>query len=139
MDPKLFHIDWERLAEAMIAIAILAFFLERALALLFEHRLFLKHFDRRGLKEVIALGIAYVICSRWQFDAISMVVASEHVTRTGELITAAVIAGGSKASMRLFHDLMGARSSAHELVHPQGARQKRTPETLVERKAAVRR
>jgi len=139
MDPKLFHIDWERLAEAMIAIVNLAFFLERALALLFEHRLFLKHFDGRGLKEVIAFGIAYVICSRWQFDAISMVVASEHVTRTGELITAAVIAGGSKASMRLFHDLMGARSSAHELLHPRGARRTRTPETLVERKAAFRR
>ena len=139
MDPKLFHIEWGRVAEVMVAIVILAFFLERALALLFEHRLFLKHFKGRGLKEVIALGIAYVICSRWQFDAISLVVTSEHVTRTGELITAAVIAGGSKASMRLFHDLMGARSSAHEHMHPQGARQKRTPETLVERKAAFRR
>ncbi len=37
MDPNLFHIDWDRLFEVLLAIIVLAFFLERAPALLFEH------------------------------------------------------------------------------------------------------
>jgi hypothetical protein len=59
MDPSLFRIDWEVLAEAMAAIIVLSFFVERALSLIFEHRLYIEHLDEKGLKEPIAFGLSY--------------------------------------------------------------------------------
>jgi len=118
MDPNLFHLDWERVGEVLAAVVVLAFILERALAVLFEHRLFLKKFDGKGVKEVIAAFAAIVVCVRWNFDAISMIVLTDRTTVLGELLTGMVIAGGSKASLKLFHDVFDVRSSAHEAVHP---------------------
>ncbi len=51
MDPNTVRVDWERLAEVLALLTILAFILERALALLFEHRVLVRHFDQRGPKE----------------------------------------------------------------------------------------
>jgi hypothetical protein len=31
MDPNLFHLDWERLAEVLAAVVVMAFLIERAL------------------------------------------------------------------------------------------------------------
>lgn len=39
MDPALFRIDWEVLAEVLATIIVLSFFVERALSIVFEHRL----------------------------------------------------------------------------------------------------
>ncbi len=111
MDPNLYHLDWDRLAEVLATIVVLAFVIERALALVFEHRLFIKHFDQSGLKEVIAFGVCAAVCVRWNFDAISMIVLNDHTTRLGELLTGGVIAGGSKASLKLFHDVLDVRSN----------------------------
>ena len=137
MDPNLFHLDWERVAEVLAAIVVLSFFLERALAVVFEHRLFIKRFDGKGIKELIAVGVAFVVCRGWNFDAVSMVLLTDQTSRMGELITAGVIAGGSKASIKLFHDVLDARSSAHEIVHPEGSGKKPTPVTFDELKAKL--
>ena len=118
MDPNLFHLDWERVGEVLTAIVVLAFVLERALALVFEHRWFVKRLDQSGLKEVIALVVCAGVCLYWNFDSLSMIFLTDKTTRVGELLTGAVIAGGSKASLKLFHDVLDVRSSAHEQTHP---------------------
>src|SRR5688572_31117554 len=64
MDPNLFHLDYERLGDVLIAITVLAFFLERALAILFEHRSFATRFGGSGLKAPIAFIVALGICRR---------------------------------------------------------------------------
>ncbi len=112
MDPNLFHLDWERTFEVLMAIVILSFFLERALALLFEHRAYIARFGQKGLKAPIAFLVALAICVAWRFDAVSMIVLSERTTLLGEAVTAAVIAGGSKASIKLFHDILDVKSSS---------------------------
>ena len=112
MDPNLFHLDWDRLSEVLITIVVLAFFVERALAVVFEHRYFVDQFDEKGVKEFLAFGVALLVCVRWNFDAISMTLLTAKTTVLGEAITAGVIAGGSKASVRLFRDLMGVKSTA---------------------------
>ena len=118
MDPNLFRLDWERTFEVLVAIILLAFFLERALALLFEHRVFLSRFDRKGLKEPIAFAGAFLVCWQWDFDAVSMIVLRETTTLLGQAITAGIIAGGSKAAVKLFRDIMGVRSLAHQAKYP---------------------
>lgn len=138
MDPNLFHVDWERTLEALVTIIVLAFFVERAGALLFESRLWIYLFEERRvtppggprkragtapgaafqgvavlpLKEAIVFVVSLLMCRIWQFDAISLVILSDKPHTYGYLVTAAVIAGGSKAAIKLFKDVMGIRSSA---------------------------
>ncbi len=64
------------------------------------------------LKEVIGFLVALAICWTWDFDAVSMILLSERTQLVGIIITAAVVAGGSKASIALFHDLLDVKSSA---------------------------
>lgn len=111
MDPNLFHLDWDRLAEVLAAIIVLAFLLERVLSLVFEHRLYLRHMRNSGAKEFIAFGLAACVCWYWDFDAISMILLSEQTTFPGAMITAGVIAGGSKGAVKLFRDIMGIKSA----------------------------
>jgi len=118
MDPNLFHLDWARVSEVLAAIVVLAFFVERVLAVPFESKWFIKRYGDRFPKELVAILLGAVVCVVWKFDAISMVVLSDRTTVFGELLTGTVIAGGSKASITLFHDVLGVRSAAHEIAHP---------------------
>jgi len=115
MDPNYFFIDWERLGEIMIIIITLAFLLERALSPLFESRFFINRFKDKSLKEVIAVLFGFAVCWIWKFDALSILLTAESTKIFGYLITGAIIAGGSKASIKLFKDLMGIKSAAQAL------------------------
>jgi hypothetical protein len=112
MDPALFRIDFELLVEILIAIIVLAFFIERALSIVFEHRIFTTRLAEKGLKEPIAFLVSLGVVWYWQFDALGVVLHAEQTSLWGYLITAGIIAGGSKASIKLFHDLLKVRSTA---------------------------
>ena len=112
MDPNLFHVDWEQLTETLAAVVVLAFIVERALALVVEHRAFVSRFNRKGLKEFLALALALCVCWQWDFDAVSVVRTNDKNTFVGQLLTAAVIAGGSKAALKLFRDVLQIKSTA---------------------------
>ncbi len=138
MDPNLFHLDWARVAEVLVAITVLAFFLERALAVLFESRFFLQVVQGRRpetdaqespksgpvrggvgtfpIQELIAFAVAAAVCMIWKFDAISMIFLKEQTTVLGAVVTGGVVAGGSKASVKLFRDVMGIKSTARRLL-----------------------
>lgn len=113
MDPNLFHLDWDRTFEVLAAVVILSMFLERALALLFENRRFIDRVGDAPVKELIAFGLAAAVCFFWRFDSVSMIVLRGKTTPWGELITAGVIAGGSKGSIKLFRDVLGFKSTAY--------------------------
>jgi hypothetical protein len=121
MDPNLFHLDWERLFEVLATIVVLAFVLERGLAIVFEHRLYIDHLQGKGFKEVIALALALFVCWNWKFDALSMILLREQTTFLGVLITAGVIAGGSKGAVKLFRDLLDWKSSHYRRAEVAGA------------------
>jgi hypothetical protein len=112
MDPNLFRLDWERTFEAVTAIVVLSFLVERALALVFENRRLLRLFDNSGMKEVIAFAVATWVCWYAQFDALSIIILAERISVPGIVLTGAVVAGGSKASVKLFQELMGVHSDA---------------------------
>lgn len=114
MDPNLFAIDGERLFEVLIAIVVLSFFVERALALPFEHKWYVANLGGKGYKELISFGLALFVCSFWDFDALSVILVSDGTGWPGYLVTAAIIAGGSKASIKFFHDVIGVMSAAEK-------------------------
>lgn len=111
MDPSLFHLDWEQVSEVLATVVVLAFIVERALAPLFESERFLR-LDPKGLKEVIAFGVALAVCITWKIDLLGVILRGEKVRVFGQVITASVIAGGSKASLKLFRDVMGIESAS---------------------------
>ena len=113
IDPTLVRLDWERTFEALGAIVVLSLVVERALALVFEQRLFVKRFGGSPIKEVIAFALSLVVCLKWQFDALSMTILSDRISVIGQVVTAAIIAGGSKGSIKLFRDVLGWKSSAY--------------------------
>lgn len=119
MDPNLFHLDWDRVVEALATIVVLSFLLERALSVVFEHRYYIRTADERGLKEFIAFGLALFVCWHWEFDAVGIILLHDHTTFVGELVTAGVIAGGSKGSVKLFRDLMNWRSVEYDKRYPK--------------------
>ena len=51
----------------------------------------------RGWKAPIAFAVAFGVCRYWDFDAISTTILADQTSFPGRLITAGVIAGGSKA------------------------------------------
>lgn len=133
VDPNLFHIDWERTLEALVGVVILSFLVERACALVFDSRWYIRLFEDARVcraddhppgdpgaqvgrlypvKELGAFALAAAVCTTWDIDVVSIIFLQDSVSLVGELITAAVVAGGSKASIKLFRDIMGIRSTA---------------------------
>jgi len=112
MDPNLFFVDWERLGEVLAIIVVLSFFVERALAPLFESRYYIRAAQGKSLKEVVAFFVGAVVCWYWDFDAFSVLLTREKTTLLGAVMTGAIIAGGSKASIKLFRDVLKLRSTS---------------------------
>ena len=83
MDPNYFSIDTTRLIEVLLTIIVLSFFLERALSPLFESRFFIKRFNQKSVKELIAVLLGFAICWIWKFDAFSFIIPLEKTTIVG--------------------------------------------------------
>lgn len=118
-DPNLFYLDWDRTFEVLLVIAVLSFLIERALAIVFESRLFLTWAKRReeegrgSAKALIAFAVSALVCVFWKLDVFSVILLQEQTTILGAILTGAVVAGGSKASVKLFVDVLGVRSTAY--------------------------
>ena len=94
--------------------AVLAFFIERALAVLFEHRLWLKLEDKfhlKGLKEIIAIAFAYNLCVWSGFDGLSLMF-QKVSSRYSLILSALVIAGGSKGAVKLMQGYLGIKKTS---------------------------
>ncbi len=90
-------------------IVVLSFMVERALAVLFEHRLWLRletQFQLKGLKELVAVLLTYQLGARTGFDALALMFHQPSVLQT-RLVTALIIAGGSKGAVKLMQDVLG--------------------------------
>jgi hypothetical protein len=95
-------------SSVLFQIVMAAFIVERALALIFEWDVWdflVKHAPwLAGAKEVIAFGTSYIICQTANFDALKTLFNS-NPSEIGRVITALVIAGGSKGAMKLMQDV----------------------------------
>lgn len=131
MDPNLFHLDWDRVAEAMAAIVLLALFLERALSLVFEHRYYIETIEKgsRDYKAQIAYLLALAVCAHWKIDVISLVVLRETHSWFGVAITAGIIAGGSKGSLKLFQDVLDIKSKAVRRAEEKTEEEEKNPKS----------
>jgi hypothetical protein len=93
-------------------LVVMSVFIERALSVVFEHRAYLRYFDEKGLKELISFLASLIACYAYRFDAFGLLMGRADAGLVGLVLTAAVVAGGSKASMSMFHQLLNVRSAA---------------------------
>lgn len=117
MDPKLFALDWDQTLEALAALVLLSMLVERALCLVFESKAFMAYNEKKdvpALREVIAFAVGIAACVYWRFDVAGIVFSHEASTVPGYVLTGAVVAGGSKGSVKLFRDVLGFKSGAYK-------------------------
>lgn len=104
-------VDSDELFGVLGTLVLMSFLIERALAVVFEARPLIDRLSRNGLKEAIAVLVSWAACSHWGFDALARIFGTSP-SAWGYLMTGAIVSGGSKASIKLFHDALGAMSSA---------------------------
>lgn len=111
MEPLLFQLEWDVALEVLFTIVLLSSFVERALSLVFEYRWYDANLGGKGVTEVIALVFSVLVVSYVDFDALAIIMRRDGNDWLGFIVTGAIVAGGSKASIKLFHDLLNVRSS----------------------------
>ena len=115
MDPNFIHMDWERTLDAISLVAVLAIVIERGLSVVFQSRPYIEHLHRDGMKEMMALGVSIAACAFWKLDAMGMIMLTATTTIPGYIVTGALVAGGSKGSVKLFEDFFNLQSSAFKV------------------------
>lgn len=114
MDPLLFGMKGEVVAEVLGTIVVLSLFIERFFAPIFEWRIVLDKIRDKGVKEPVVLIASFLVVYLYKFDAMAVIFTQEKPTLAGYLITAGVVAGGSKGSIALFRDFLGWKSTAQK-------------------------
>ena len=115
MDPNFIHMDWERTFDAIMLVAVIAIVVERSLSVVFQSRFYIERLHRDGMKETLALAASIAVCAYWKLDAVSMIVLANATSTPGYIVTGALVAGGSKGSLKLFQDFFDLQSSAFRM------------------------
>jgi hypothetical protein len=114
MDPKIFLQSeyYQTVLGALALVVVLSMVLERALSVPFEWGVWNKWLEEKKLRAPISLVVAWAICVLAQFDLLQFVTKADKAAwigpfSIGTLITAAVVAGGSKGAILLFQGILG--------------------------------
>ena len=110
MDPSKFGVDVDVVGQLILAIGVIAIFVERALSILFGWRVFIDKAKDRGLKEPIAFLFSGFVVWTYGLDAMAVLLKQGDSTWIGLLVTTGIVAGGSKGSIKLFQDVLGWKS-----------------------------
>lgn len=96
--------DYDLIFGTVLILFIVALFVERALALLFGWRWWKRYLNEKGLKTVITFLLCYAVVRQYDFDALSLVMnRGSHFW--GPVVTAGVIAGGSKGVITIWEKI----------------------------------
>jgi hypothetical protein len=108
-----FILDYPKAGQAIAGVTILAFMVERSLALIFEWDLYEKYIDPKWpfLKEFIALGFSFGVCYWGKFDAYAEVV-GQPSGLISQILTGLLVAGGSKGAIKLVQGYLGVTKDA---------------------------
>ena len=114
MDPLTFGMNGDVVVEVLGTIVLLSLLIERFLSPFFEWRIVLDKIKEKGLKEPIAFALSFFIIYTYEFDAMAIIFTQDKNSIIGFLITAGVVAGGSKGAVKLFRDYLGWKSVAQK-------------------------
>lgn len=106
-------LDYGKAGQAIAGVTILAFMVERSLALIFESDLYEKYVDPKwpALKELVALLFSFGVCYWGKFDAYAQVV-GQPSGLLSQCLTGLLVAGGSKGAIKLMQGYLGITKDA---------------------------
>jgi len=110
-------VDRTKIVNVLVLVLVLSLVFESAMSVIFDWRLFIRHFEGRGVKTPFIIGVAFLIFLNYNLDIINQLLAAfpgadvqtGAATLPGQLLTALLIAGGSGGVFRIFSRL-GIRS-----------------------------
>ena len=103
MQPDFFEADYTQLTEAIFVVVLLSFIIERVLAVVFEHALYKKYLDGKGLSAPISVALSFLVCRSFHFDLLAVMFKDQAAGLLGTILTAMLISGGSKGTMQLMN------------------------------------
>lgn len=93
----------------LVKFLVLSVVFEVALTPIFNWRIFLKHFEGKGVKTPLTVGLAFLIFWSYDLDIVRDILLALKYTADlnlgGQFITALLIAGGSDGVFRIFTKL----------------------------------
>lgn len=99
----------ENVGEVLIVFLVLSVVFEVALTPIFNWRIFLKHFEGKGVKTPVTVLLAFIVFWSYDLDIVSdLLVALNYEaskSKGGQILTALLIAGGSDGVFRVFTSL----------------------------------
>jgi len=105
----------EDVGVVLVKFLVLSVVFEAAMTPIFNWRFFLKHFEGKGVKTPLVVGLAFLIFWSYDLDIIRDLLKiwdeSIKISLGGQFITALLIAGGSDGVFRIFTKL-GIRNPA---------------------------
>lgn len=110
-------VDRTKIVNVLVLVLVLSLVFESAMSVIFDWRVFIRHFEGRGVKTPFIIGVAFLIFLNYNLDIVTQLLAAfpdvnadtGGVTLPGQLLTALLIAGGSGGVFRIFSRL-GIRS-----------------------------
>lgn len=126
-------VDQTKVVNALVLVLSLVF--ESAMSVIFDWRIFIRHFEGRGVKTPLIVGVAFVVFLNYDLDIVADILQALHVETSksvpGQFLTALLIAGGSSGVFRIFSHL-GIRSPEERARKAQAERSSRTKESTEE-------
>jgi hypothetical protein len=126
-------VDRTKIVNVLVLVLVLSLVFESAMSVIFDWRVFIRHFEGRGVKTPFIIGVAFLIFLNYDLDIVTQLLAAfpnvnadtGGVTLSGQLLTALLIAGGSGGVFRIFSRL-GIRSPEER---DRKAQEERAPQT----------
>lgn len=131
--------QWGLLTAGLTKLVVLAFVIERSLAFVFEHSLYVNaerffHMRpsgpelagggvagstvqtdvRHGFKSFVSLAVALVLCVSFDFNLMTGIFPSANHNYWGMVLTAFIVAGGSQGAITLMQSVLGIRASTRK-------------------------
>ena len=119
VDPSQYVLPWDTVFESLTLVILLAFVVERVLAQFFETPRFIAYLERLekedkfSPKPLFASVISIILTVIYKIDILAILVGLPQVSVVGCIVTGLLVAGGSKASIKLFRDFLDVKSNAY--------------------------
>jgi len=95
-----------KLGSVLMVFLVLSLVFETAMTPIFNWRIFLRHFEGKGVKIPLTIVLAFLIFWSYELDIVEMLLAALGHQKSssvgGQVLTALLIAGGSDGIFRIF-------------------------------------
>lgn len=102
-------VKWDLIGSVLVIFLVLSVVFETALTPIFNWRIFLLHFEEKGVKVPLTVGTAFIVFWAYDLDLIARLMTAlgheQEANFGGRVLTAFLIAGGSDGIFRIFSKL----------------------------------